>query len=768
MIPDATNYPISLDTDTNLFLVHDSLRVRLLEDYNPGDVSIFIEGNEDVISRFPPTGIITLTEQCSDLDERAISLFYGSRTDTTFDQLELLPYFKDVVKPKKITNVTMNVLDKHHNHLKDALISIETFLGVQGQTDLVPLGKTLTGRINFLKKLILRPRAWFTADKKFGLIPLCVTFKDESLRTDVDGDIIYTWSFGDQEYSISQTISNLDVIDVTSSVPYGAINVIATDLDGNTIKKCYSSPGIYDVKLTVKNDYGEDTVIFEEFITAKTEAPEEAIINIIPKNTQDYTDGIPSGGPYTTSPKIRSPINTFIEFDINQGENPNTPGYSYGGEVLDGLDNAIDPITQYTWKLNDDLDHENNYFARASYGIGGYYDLTLRVDTKYGAYRITSYKQSIDIVESQNLWLFNYKTKNSVDGGIVEAYEFGLLSETFKKLGNQTVNITRSNAFLNYLSDPLYDSNTEERSKKEFFRNNIFTRKGTIDSGDKGESLIFWADGGSVNDSEEIKIKSYNAFSDSYSSLNSITGQPWNWTAFVSQENVDFILGQGDFVTPFTNPTNNKRTTYNLQSGSVTGSSTLNLNDFENGAQELLYHSSDFANSGEPTNGYFATYRSTWKDSSGYLLRNSSVNDFFRIASFYRTNGTLSNVYSTITKLPDMIGSVKVEGELVTLSNGVFFFDNTGEIVAWNDVSLTWEVGRSSSSSLSFRSLQDDNVSGFDKSSNTLLAASDNDRLAYLSFDYSNKSFIKFNGTDLTFSSAGNRPSGIQFKMGIY
>ena len=80
MIPQPTYYPSLLDTDDNLFLVHDSLRVRLLEDYNPGNTSIKIEGDEETISRFPTTGIITLTEQCSEIDKRAISFYYGSRT----------------------------------------------------------------------------------------------------------------------------------------------------------------------------------------------------------------------------------------------------------------------------------------------------------------------------------------------------------------------------------------------------------------------------------------------------------------------------------------------------------------------------------------------------------------------------------------------------------------------------------------------------------------------------------------------------------------
>ena len=107
MIPNPTNFPTELDTDENLFLVHDSLRVRLVNDYNPGDVSITVEGDSDTLSIFPPTGIITLTEQCSDIDKRAISFFYGSRTQSadartgTFDQLEVLPEFEDVVKLKK-------------------------------------------------------------------------------------------------------------------------------------------------------------------------------------------------------------------------------------------------------------------------------------------------------------------------------------------------------------------------------------------------------------------------------------------------------------------------------------------------------------------------------------------------------------------------------------------------------------------------------------------------------------------------------------------
>lgn len=802
MIPNPTNFPNQLDTDENLFLVHDSLRVRLVNDYNPGDVSISVEGNSETIVKFPTSGIITLTEQCSDIDKRAISLFYGSRTQSsdattgTFDELEILPEFEDVVKLKKITNVTMNVLDKHHNHLKDALIAVETFLGVQGQTDIVPFGSTLTGRINFLKKLVLKPKAWFTVNKRIGLTPLCIEFKQESFRTNSE-DTIYIWDFGDDtSYNasyvtgVSTITPNKGTISVTDEVPSGATNVVVQDLDGGVISKCYDQPGIYDVKLTVKNEYGEDTIEFKELINAKIPAPEEAIIEISPTVSQNFTPGSPTGGPFTIYPKIRSSVSDFINLEIKEEENPNTPGYSFGGEILDSNGSPIDPIVNWTWSLGDDLSHNNSNYTRALYSIGGYYDLTIRVDTQFGTYRITSYKDAIDIVETRNLWMFNYQSKNSNDSGILEAWEFGLLGETFKRLGNQTFTLDRDNRFLKEYSKSDYFQGTEERAKKEFFRNFSIAQQGSIPSGDKGNSLMFWskgADDSAFNasnppvypvGSSQISTKKYNGFSDVFTTTSDVipSSSPpafpeWNWASLISEDNVYFILGvygAGGVGNPY-EAISDSILDYNL---SLESFSTRSNNSFINGADEILSMNYNIIDDGSgnlyPTNGWFATYRTAWKDQNGYLLRNSGINEFFRISNFYRTEGTSSNNFSGLSKLPDMTGNSKVEGELVNLSNGVFFFNNSGEISAWNDITQTWEVGRSNSSTISFRSLQDSNVTGFENKANTLIAASDGDRVAYLSYDYSQNSFIKFNATDLTFSSIGYRPMENQLKMTIY
>jgi hypothetical protein len=751
MIPKPTEFPSVIDTDDNLFLVHDSLRVRLLEDYNPGDTTIKIEGDEEVISKFPPTGIITLTEQCSEIDKRAISLYYSSRTAQSFDNLEILPEFENVIKPKKITNVTMNVLDKHHNHLKDSLIAVETFLGTKNQVDIAPFGETITGRINFLQNLVYKPRAWFNIDTKVGLVPLDVTFTEDSFRKG-KGEVTYIWA---TKLSTESSWQNISTKNEDSPQSY-----------------TYSTPGIYDVKLTVKNSYGEDTVIFEKIITAKIGAPEEAKINIIPRTSQNYTEGNPiDGPPYSSLPKIRSSTNTFIDFEIQEGENLSNPGYSYAGEILNNSGSPLDKIIEYNWKLGDELIHTNSNYTKASYSIGGYYDLILRVDTEFGSYRITKYENSIDIIENQNLWLFNIKNKNSVDGGEIETWEFGLLGETFKKLGNSTITLDRNNSFLDQYANAAFDSETQARAKREFSKNVAFAPQGTIASGDRGNSLLFWASGGLSLGSQEIKTRKYNAFDDTYVSLASISNRPWNWASLISEDSVYFILGQSTGLLGNTNKANPIRTDYDLRSTSASAPVGLSITNFENGAEELLNHPSFFDSDGIPTNGYFAVYKTAWKDSTGYILRNSAVNEFFRISDFYKTNGNLSSPYNTLTRLPDMSGLAKTEGELVGLSTGVFFFNNSGEISAWNDVSLTWETGRANSSSLSFRSLQDSNVSEFDNKSNSLLATSNGDRIAYLSFDYSRKAFIKFNGTDLTFSSAGitgSRPTGTQLKIGIY
>jgi PKD repeat protein len=755
----TSNYPISFDTDTNLFLVQNGLRLTLSEDYNPGDTSILVEGDVFTIASVPPTGIITLTDQCSDKKLRAISFYYSGfdSTSNIFSGLEILSGFEDNIKYKRITDVTISVMAEHHNCIKDALINIQEFCGVEGVTDTMPFGDTLEGRVNFLRNLVLQPKAWFTSDKRFGNIPLEVEFEDLSFRLGTDGNsgvISLVWDFGDHTYS---SISYSE-ISATDEVPGGAIDVVIRDTDGGKIKKTYYQPGIYDVKLTVSNNFGSDICEFPAYINARQKAPQEAVINFIQYTYQSVTPGAPPNGPYQIVPRIKSPINTIINIEIPDGTfiyDGST--YSKSGELLNDLGSPIDPIVTYTWSLGDDLTHVSDSTAKAAYSVGGIYDLKLRVDTDSGAYRITTYENAIDIIENQNLWFW------TITNNQARSYEYGLLSETFKLASSNTLVVQRNSSFLQ--GEPEY-----LKQKHEFERNTGFAPRSTVSSGKGGSSLIYYASGRTAVEppsAEKIYVTEYNAFTDIYIARNSIT-RPWNWVNFNSSNYSYFVFGaiNGERE-PDQSLTNVKKQKYDI--GSYTCDEVdLTAENYLNGADELNSNVAVYDSEGNSSYGHFSVYRSTWKNNVGYLLRNDSVGSFFRLRSFYRTEGTLSDPFLNIRKLQDMQGIVRTEGQLVSLSTGVFFLNNTGSVARYEPITMVWAAGGPGVNSLAYRSLQDSTVAGFDEESNPLLASSDGDRRAYLSFDYSSNVFIKFNEIDLTFSSIGSRPTGEQWLMTIY
>jgi hypothetical protein len=753
MIPIGSNYPTSIDTNQNLFQVHDSLRMQLIEDYNPGDTSITVFGDATIMDQFDSTGIITLTEQCSDPELRAISFFYNSKTDTTFDGLEILPGFTDVIKPANITNVTQNVMALGHNNLKDALIAIQHMAGRQGEAPTQPLQGTMEQRITYLRNLVLTPKAWFTVDQTLGLAPFTVTFTDQSFLLGTDGTshtVTHIWDFGDN------TGPSIITIEEDTVVPPDVHNVLVSDSDGGTITKTYNA-GIFSPTLTVTNDFGSDTITFPNMINARYPAPDYATIEFIQGPGQLVTSGLPIGGPYTTPPKIRATINTLINIYVPNTVNSNT-GNSDAGEVLDGLGNPLDPISSYIWSFSDDLGHNNASTATALFSIGGTYDLVLRTNTKFGAYRITDYSHAFDIIENVNLWLWTYGTGNNV-----YSCEFGLISETFKTNGTTPLTLNQDDSFLT-------GAPNEFQQKKEFLRNNGFTQRGSANSGNGGVGLLYWASGRTSMEtasSEEIVMSEYNGFFDTYTNRPSIS-RPWNWVGLSSTQNLYFILGGiTGAIAPSTSPTNQIQDTFNLASLTDSQIAFSNAN-YKNGANELTTNEVTFDIDGNAIQGNMSVYRSAWLNETGYFLRNEGVGTFFRIISFYGTSGNSTSPFQYIQKLPDMVGSAKLEGQLVALSQGLYFFNNSGSVSAYSPISGIWGTGGPGTNSSNFTMLQDTGVVGFNLPTQTLLAASDGDATAYLSFDYSSNAFMKFTEVDTTFSAVTARPVGTQWQMSIF
>lgn len=677
-----SRFPSAYDDDNNLFVVHDSLKLTLARDYNPGDDRIFVYEDE-LINKFPPTGTITLTDQVSDSKERSISFLYGFHDKTSFRKLELLPPYNDIFKPKGLTVVSQNVMALHRNSLKNAIISIEEVLGTKGANN-----NTLMGRLNNLRKVILAPKAWFTVSDELGLVPFTVTFISNNNSTD-GGLNVYEWDFGDG-----------------TEISYQP-----------EIVKVFNKPGIYDISLKVTNDFGSDTVTLPKLIKVKAKAPEEAEITIKPKDSQIML----------SDKKIRTLSAQSVALEVLQGESKNKPGFAFSGELLKKHE-PVDPILTYNWILADDMSHDTSNKTVASFSIGGIYDITLKVNTKYGSFRVTNYEKAIDVVEPVNIWFWLFTGKSSVT-----AYEMGLLSESIK-IKNNNIN------YLNINSDFL----TNETEKKEFYRNCGVASK-------NNKAILYWATGRDKSDNpnkEKVEFIEYDWFFDKYKNLNSID-RSWNWASFINKTDIYIFLGS-TYRNNFTNP---DKTRINLDKFTFHNETM----QYMSGADRVMYNSLQD----------FNIYRTAWKNNIGYMLRSETSGNYYNLKTFYRTDGVIASPFTRLKRIIDMPGSPRSDGVLVNMARGIYFFNNSPNINIYNASSGVWETNYSAISASSFRNCQDRTVNNFDKEDNSLFAASDDNYKAYLSFDYSNSALMKYDSSESTFSCLKQRPIGKQWQIGI-
>jgi hypothetical protein len=161
-------------------------------------------------------------------------------------------------------------------------------------------------------------------------------------------------------------------------------------------------------------------------------------------------------------------------------------------------------------------------------------------------------------------------------------------------------------------------------------------------------------------------------------------------------------------------------------------------------------------------------YRTAINGRNGYILRNSGVGEFFQLQSFYRTKENGADFIYYFEKLTDIVGGQKTEGQLTNLVSGLYFFNNTGSVSAYNPNTSIWSVGGPGLNSLAFREFQDTTKSDYNNVNNTLVACSDNDHAVYLSFDYSNNSFVKFDDITLTFNKLPERVDNSQWNCNIF
>jgi PKD repeat protein len=694
-----SQFPAKYDDDSNLLLAKDYLKVKLAQDYNPGDSVVTAESS---VGNFPPQGIITIIDNCA--PEQVTSLYYEERADNQFTKLTPTEGTKITFKSKLSSIITQQLDAMHHNNIKDAIIAIQKFLGtIKDESK-----DTLFGRLNWLKKIVFAPRAWFEVDLDSGLAPFTVQFTNKSIGTTGPvGEVIYTWDFGD--------------------------GTKLTEPSGN-VAKTYTSPGLYTVALEIESFYGKDKIELQDFIKVKPPAPNEATVKILAQPGQHL---IGSG--------VRTTTNQLVLFEIPEGKNPDNPKFSLSGEILDEDGKPIDPIVAYTWQTAHGIIDRSANQAKASYDAGGLFDVVLRVDTDLGAYRITNFPKMVDVIEPVNLWLWTLQSP-----GIVSTYEYGLISETFKMKQYNQLTLKTNDSFLDGVP-------SEKTQKEEFFRNNLFIPKNETPSGFQGDGLLLWASGRSKEESsalEEVVCSTFSPFLDLYSLPYTVTNRPWNWAGFAAPMAKAYLIGGCvDNQSPNVSFANDIKSVIDFNSMEASDVKMHNHN-YINGANDLKLHATDFDKDGEPIFGHFSRHRTTWRGDIGYLLRSGGQEVNYNLSSFYKTDGTMGEHFINITKLLDL-PEPKQEGQLLTLNDTVFFLSGNGDVFGYNDAANIWEVG-------------DAHAALFHdaRSYGKFLAASDKDRRAYISFD--SGVFVKYNAIDSTFTTLGTRPQGEQWLISIF
>lgn len=279
--------------------------------------------------------------------------------------------------------------------------------------------------------------------------------------------------------------------------------------------------------------------------------------------------------------------------------------------------------------------------------------------------------------------------------------------------------------------------------------------------------MLFWASGRNPEDSileEKILFKNYKGFTDTYITPNLTIDRPWNWASLVSPEKIYFIFGNPkENQMPTLSLTNQQKDCLDLNTMTLSTEHLLRHN-YLNGAQELQSNKVEFDEEGYPKHGHFSSFRTTWCEGIGYIVRNSGAGDGHDLKSFYKTEGTIGRPFINIERLPEVPGAGKKEMQIVAMNESVYVFDSSGTVCSYNNYRGTWEV---SSLNAEFKSLINFDFQGSKNLNESFLACS-NGRNAYLSFDYNEKMFVRFNELNMTFTTLNTRPSGNQFLMGIY
>lgn len=178
---DLSLYPTVLDTTDVLYQAKNNATTVATQSITYNSKFIVVEDT----TGFPTSGLLKVGEEI---------VYYGSKTTSTFKELvrgfaqtRRLPWSKG-------TEVSNTVMAEHHNAIKDAIINIETNLGIDDSPADDSLNKILKDQEN----RFLAPKPLFRGFPLQGTAPLQVKFQNFSGGS----PIRFLWDFGDGATSV--------------------------------------------------------------------------------------------------------------------------------------------------------------------------------------------------------------------------------------------------------------------------------------------------------------------------------------------------------------------------------------------------------------------------------------------------------------------------------------------------------------------------------------------------------------------------------------
>ncbi len=222
---DLSLYPEVVDDKEVLYEATNNSKVALKHTITYSANQVIVQST----AGFPDEGVIRIGPDIGVAGQFEL-IYYGKKTATTFQ--DLIRGFAGSRQGKflmKNNFVTNSVIAEHHNAIKDAIIKIETNLGLKE----APAAISLNGILKQQESRFLAPKPLFRAFPIRGEGPMKVRFQNFST-----GHIVrFLWDFGDGGSSLEKSPTHIYLAEGEYTIKLNVIS--STGAQGVVTKKGY-------------------------------------------------------------------------------------------------------------------------------------------------------------------------------------------------------------------------------------------------------------------------------------------------------------------------------------------------------------------------------------------------------------------------------------------------------------------------------------------------------------------------------------------------